>query len=104
MERLIGLVRRAPAKRLREPGDRARIGTRQAGDGRIDERADPLRFRGKTRERFANRAVGSPGGGGDGRGIGFAPRRPEAGDHAGDVAFGKRIEAAVGGSASGSSA
>ena len=45
MEGPVGLIARAPADRVGEPGDRARIGARQAGDDRIDQRADPFRFR-----------------------------------------------------------
>ena len=41
MEGPVGLVARAPADRVGKFGDRARIGARQPGDDRVDQRARP---------------------------------------------------------------
>ena len=76
MEGPVSLISRAPADRIGEPGDRAGIRAGQAGDDRIDECADPLRFGREADERLANRSVGALGGGLDGFAAGFAPGRP----------------------------
>ena len=104
MEGPKGLGRRAAPERIGEPGDRARVGTRQIGDGRIDQRADPLRFRGEARERLADRTARPAGGFGDRRRIGFAPGRAERRDDVGDLRRAKADRAGAAGSASGSSA
>ena len=85
MEGLVALIGRAPADRVGEPGDRPRIGARQVGDNRIDQRADPFRLRGEARERSANTSVRALGGG-DGRvSVDLIPRRPEAYDRFDDL-------------------
>src|ERR1700722_14921118 len=92
MEGPISLVSSAPAHRVGKSGDRAGIRARQTGDDRIDQRADPLRFRREADERLTNGSVGSPGGAGDRVAAGVAPRRPEATHRLEDLILRQRIE------------
>src|SRR3984957_8669576 len=61
MEGPVSLISRAPANRVGEPGDRAGIRARQAGDDRVDQSAHPFRFGREANESLANRSVGALG-------------------------------------------
>src|ERR1700722_13655751 len=92
MEGAVSLISPAPAHSIGEPGDRAGIRARKAGDDRIDQRAHPFRFGREANESLAYRSVGAFGRGLDCTTAGFAPGRPQANHRPRDLILRQRIE------------